>query len=107
MPLRPKTRYACDEIVFHSNVKVFDANLNLKNVKAFQKDTHVISTPTKKNPRNIQGWCGLKVSRCTIHEDALGKLVSNDDGNLSIVRCKMCTKIECKYKMLVPKWDSF
>jgi hypothetical protein len=55
MPLRPKTRYACDEIVFHSNVKVFDANLNLKNVKAFQKDTHVISTPTKKNPRNIQG----------------------------------------------------
>jgi hypothetical protein len=51
MPPRPKTRYACDEVVFHSNVKVFDANLNLKNVKAFQKDTHVISTPTKKKPK--------------------------------------------------------
>lgn len=75
--------------------------------KLFKK-IHMSFLPLpRKNPRNIQGWCGLKVSRCIIHEDALGKLVSNDDGNLSIVRWKMCTKIECKYKMLVPKWDSF
>jgi hypothetical protein len=53
MSLRPRTQYACDEVVFHSNVKFFNANLNLKNVKAFQKDTHVISTPTKKKPKII------------------------------------------------------
>ncbi len=27
--------------------------------------------------------------------------------NLSIVKCKVCIKIECKFKLLVPKWDSF
>jgi hypothetical protein len=53
MPPWPRTWYACDEIVFHSNVKVFDAKLNLKNVKTFQKDTHVISTPTMKKPKKI------------------------------------------------------
>ncbi len=33
--------------------KFLYANLNLKNVKAFQKDTHVICTPTKKKPKKI------------------------------------------------------
>ncbi len=108
MPPRPRTWYACGEVVFHSNVKVFLCKPKFKECQSFSKRYTCHLYPYQEETKeNIRGWCDLKVSRCTIYENALGKLVSNDNGNLSIVRCKMCTKIECKCKMLVPKWDSF
>jgi hypothetical protein len=33
------------------------------------------------------------------------KPVFDGDGNLSTIRCKMCTKIKHKQKILIPKWD--
>jgi hypothetical protein len=42
-----------------------------------------------------------------VNEIAMGKTCIYVVRNLSIVKCKVCTKIECKFKLLVPKWDSF
>jgi hypothetical protein len=33
------------------------------------------------------------------------KPMFDGDGNLLAVRCKMCTKIKHKQKLLIPKWD--
>ncbi len=34
------------------------------------------------------------------------KAIFNNDNILFVVRCIVCTKMECKEKLLVPKWDS-
>jgi hypothetical protein len=41
-----------------------------------------------------------------VNEDAKAKYVFDGDGNLSIVKWKVCTKIKREHKLLVPKWDS-
>ncbi len=34
------------------------------------------------------------------------KAIFNNDNILFVVRCIVCAKMECKEKLLVPKWDS-
>ncbi len=34
------------------------------------------------------------------------EIVFDVGGNMIIIQCKAYTKIECKEKLLIPKWDS-
>jgi hypothetical protein len=42
-----------------------------------------------------------------VGEDAMGKTYVVGDGNLSAIRCKMCTKIKTQAKIINPKvcWE--
>ncbi len=49
----------------------------------------------------------IKKFRMFGNENAMGKTCIYVVRNLSIVKCNVCIKLECKLKLLVPKWDSF